>query len=92
MAENADTKMRGQELAPATAPEVAHHQPDTPEQPAAKRLKVDDAADSKEVSNAGEAANGQGSRDATANGNGEKVTEPAAPRDRRAGLTPIKKE
>lgn len=90
MAENADTKMSGQEQAPA--PEVAHPQPDTPEQPAAKRLKVDDAADSKEVSNAGEATNGRESRDVAANGNEEKVAQSTAPTERRAGLTPIKKE
>ncbi|KAG8422053.1 tRNA-dihydrouridine synthase 3 [Metarhizium acridum] len=86
--------MNGQEQtpAPAPAPETTHHEPDTPEQPAAKRLKVDDAAHSGAGSNASEETNGQESRDVPTNGNGETVAEPSAPVARRAGVTPIKKE
>ncbi|KAK8927413.1 hypothetical protein H634G_05307 [Metarhizium anisopliae BRIP 53293] len=88
--------MNGQEQAPAhaptPAPETTHHEPDTPEQPAAKRLKVNDAAHSSAGSNATEGPDGQESRDVPTNGNGETVAESRAPIDRRVGTTPIKKE
>lgn len=96
MPESVDSKMNGQEQAPAPAPapapETTHHEPDTPEQPAAKRLKVNDAAHSRAGSNATEGADGQESRDVPTNGNGETVAKPSAPVDRRVGTTPIKKE
>jgi hypothetical protein len=91
MAENIDVKMNGQDQAPA--PESTRHAPDTPEQPAAKRLKVDGLADSKGDLSTAEATREQPLRDAQSNGNGEPASQPnGAPADRRAGMAPIKKE
>ncbi|TWU75277.1 tRNA-dihydrouridine synthase 3 [Metarhizium rileyi] len=79
-------------MAESVPPENTHHQPHSPEQRAAKRLKVDSPAPSKEDLKATRETKKQACHDAPTNGNGDAAPEPAAPVDRRPGLTPIKKE
>lgn len=90
MAENIEASKASQELPLAT--ESTHHEPDSPEQRAAKRLKVDGPADSKDGANSSEVTHTEASQGAQTNGNGETASKPAAPADRRSGVAPVKKE
>ena len=71
----------------ADCPQLTHDAPPTPEQRAAKRPRVDFPADSKEATDSAEVHSGQESHVDMKAG-----VDSTDPRDRRAGIAPIKKE